>query len=287
MAAARLAHFRALRHRGLHLAHGIQVRRARRLHPEAADLGRDRLRRHDLAAERRHHRDQRQPCRAADGRRAGPGRGSRSAVPPHGGAAGGLGRVRGVGRRGRPDHRRSRGRGDGARRWPGAGVGADVRRVHRGAGAAAARAGPGRGDRRAVPGRRRRGAARRRGHRRRSGRAGPRCRAGDRRSGGRRHPAAVHAVRLRAEPGFRHDGRCVPQPRAAGGRGGRHRALWRPVWPGATGRRHRGPGRDRAEQPPGGRPATSGAATRRARTRRASTRRAAASGAGSGRDGGS
>jgi len=94
------------------------------------------------------------------------------------------------------------------------------------AGLAAARPRPGSGDRRAVPGRGTRRAAGRRdhgGHPRRSERLGRS--AGDHRAGDRRHAAALHAVRLRAEPGFRRGCRSLPQPRAA-----RRRRSGRPLF---------------------------------------------------------
>ena len=77
--------------------------------------------------------------------------------------------------------------------------------------------------------------------------AGParaRSRAGRGGAGGGRHAGAVHAVRLRAEPGAGRGGRGVPQPRAAGrGDGGhqcssatrRARSSWRADWPSSRG----------------------------------------------------
>ena len=72
---------------------------------------------------------------------------------------------------------------------------------------------------------------------------------GRRRAGGRRHAAAVHALRLRAEPGIRRGGRRLLQHRAAGRRGGGHRLVRRPGRAG-PGRRRRGHHRGhRPEQP--------------------------------------
>ncbi len=136
------------------------------------------------------------------------------------------------------------------RRWAGARVAAAVRHVQRRAGSPAARPGPDRGHRRAIPGCGPRRAA---VPRRPTGpaRGAARCghRPGHRGSRRGRHTAALHALRLRAEPGVRGDRRGVRQPRAARGRDGRGGPLRGPGRAAPGGRRcrhHRG---HRAEQP--------------------------------------
>ena len=78
-------------------------------------------------------------------------------------------------------------------------------------------------------------------------RPGPVLAAG--RAGAGRDAGAVHAVRVRAEPGTGGDRRGVPQHRAAGGGPGRDRVLRRPGGPDAAGRRAGRRRRHRAEQP--------------------------------------
>ena len=67
--------------------------------------------------------------------------------------------------------------------------------------------------------------------------AGPGSGAGGGRAGAGRDAGAVHAVRLRAEPGPAGDRRVVPQHRAAGRGPGRDRVLRRPGERGPAGRR--------------------------------------------------
>ena len=217
------------------------------------------------AAERRHHPDQRHPCRAADRHGPGAGRDHRGGVAPRRGAPGGLGRLRAVAGRRRPGRRWPWRRGEHRRGRAGARVAAGVRHIHGGADPPAAWPGPHCRDCRAVPGGRARRAAVRgghRGHARRPARAGPG--GGHRGPGGRRHAAALRPVRLRAEPGARRGRRGVPQHRAVRGcRGGR--GVLRQPCPRRAARRGRGrPRGDRAEQPPaaGGRP-RGGAGVRR------------------------
>ena len=73
------------------------------------------------------------------------------------------------------------------------------------------------------------------------------CAGADRPDRGR-HAAAVHPVRLRAEPGARRGGRGVPEPGAADRRGRGRGAVRRPGRDRAAARRRGDPGRHRAEQ---------------------------------------
>src|SRR6516162_3653090 len=139
--------------------------------------------------------------------------------------------------------------------WAGFAVSlAGVGLVHGGADPGAARPRPDRGDRGAVPGRCPRGAAVLRGHRghaHRPRRGGHRP--GHRRPGGRRHAAALHPVRLRAEPGVRRGGRGLPEPGAARRRRGGRGRFRRPGRPAAAHRWRGHPRGHRAEQPPAAR----------------------------------
>ena len=198
-------------------------------------------------AERRNYPHQRQSCGAA-GR--SPRRWSPSSLRggPDGGAPGGLGGLRGVAGRRWPGPGPEAGQRDGRRRWPGAGVAVAVGGVHGGAGPACAAA-TGRGDRGAVPGG---------GAGRAASRWPRRACLPSRPASAPRWPslagwpgdaAAVHAVRLRAGPGVRRGGRCLPRPGAARRRGGGRRLLRRPGLPGAARRRRGHPGGHRPEQP--------------------------------------
>ena len=265
LAAAGLAYLRALRRGRRDPPPGSPPPATGRVPACPAGLGRGRLRRLCRAAERRHHPDQRHPCRAADRHGPGAGRDHRGGVAPRRGAPGGLGRLRAVAGRRRPGRRWPWRRGEHRRGRAGARVAAGVRRIHGGADPLAARPGPHCRDCRAVPGGRARRAAVRgghRGHARRPARAGPG--GGHCGPGGRRHAAALRPVRLRAEPGARRGRRGVPQHRAVRGcRGGR--GVLRQPCPRGAARRWRGrPGGDRAEQPPaaGSRP-LGGAGVRR------------------------
>ena len=211
MAVTELAHLRAFRPGRRHPADSHPLPGASRVLPSGADLGRDRVRRIGRRAERRYRPDQRQPRRPADRCHARPDRGHRGPMAAHRGPAGGLGRFRAFAGWRRPDRRRHRRRRHGRWRRPGTHIAAAVVHVHRGAGPLAARPGSSRGHRGAVPGRRDRHAAGRRAHRRDArGTHRPRPGPGHRRAGGRRHAAAVHAVRLRAEPRVRRGGRRLP-----------------------------------------------------------------------------
>ncbi len=260
LAAAGLAYLRALRRGRRDPPPGSPPPATGRVPACPAGLGRGRLRRLCRAAERRHHPDQRHPCRAADRHGPGAGRDHRGGVAPRRGAPGGLGRLRAVAGRRRPGHRRPWRRGEHRRGRAGAGVPAGIGCVYGGADTAAGGPGPDRRDRRAVPRRRPGRAAVRGSHR------GPavharrrRARPGHRRPGGRRHAAAVRPVRLRAEPGARRGGRGVLQHRAVRRRRRGRGVLRQPGRAWAARRGRGGPGRDRAEQPP--------AAGRRARDR--------------------
>ena len=207
LAAAGLAHLRALRRGRRHPAGGRLPRyrpAARGGQPGRAGRRRTRIRRVSDPAERRRRAHQRQPRGPADWRHPGPGRDHRGALASQRGAPAGLGRLRGVTRgrrhcRGRPVRRREPGR-----RWPRAGIPAAVGGLHGGPDAAAERTRSGRRDRRAVPGSR----AGQPGPRRRHG--GRACRAsrvrrrpGHCRARGRRHAGALHPLRLRPEPRVR------------------------------------------------------------------------------------
>lgn len=251
LAAAGLAHVRALRRGRRYLAPGRPPPPPGRVPACRAGLRCGRLRRLRRAAERRYHPDQRDPCRPADRLGPGDGRGDRGGVAARRGAPGGMGRVHPGPGRGRPGHRRPWRRCEHRRGRARADVPAGIGHVHGGADPAACGPGPGRRDRGAVP-RRRPGRAAVRGRHR--GTAGHprhrRARAGHRRPGGGRHTAAVRTVRLRAEPGARRGGRGVLQHRAVrrcrGGRG----VLRQPGRAGAARRGCDGARRDRAEQPP-------------------------------------
>jgi hypothetical protein len=250
--AARLADRGALRPGRAGAADRPPLAPAGRLQPGRAGLGRRRLRRHGLRAERRGHADQRQPRGAAGRGHAGAGRGHRRAGLPHRGPPRGLAGLRGLAGRGRPGGRGGRpGRREHGRRRPGPGLAAAVRLVHRGPDPAAARPRPGRGHRRADAGRHAGHAARGRPDR---GTAPSRDRGRARaprhhRPGAGRDAAPVHPVRLRPVTCVAGRRRAVPEPGAAGRRGHRHRVLRRPAGPG-PGRRGGGhPGRDRGQQP--------------------------------------
>ncbi len=170
VAAARLAHLRALRHGGTRPGRGRTLPGARRIHPGRARLGRDRVRRLSSATERRYRPNQCQPRGAADRRRTCAGCDYCGPLAPQRGAPGRLGGIRGLARRCRPCRWREGRRRNYRRRWPGACVAAAADHIHRGAGPPAARPRPGRGDRRTVPGGGPRRASRRCGRRRHAGR---------------------------------------------------------------------------------------------------------------------
>jgi O-acetylserine/cysteine efflux transporter len=87
-------------------------------------------------------------------------------------------------------------------------------------------------------------------------------------AGGAGGGAALHAVRLRAEPGACRGGRGLPQPGTARRRGGRRRRLRRPGRPRAARRRRGHPRGYRPRRPPpAGRRASAGAAGGRHRGR--------------------
>ena len=251
LAAAGLAHVRALRRGRRDPAPGRPPPAQGRVPARRAGLRRGRLRRLRRAAERRYHPDQRDPCRPADRLGPGDGRGDRGPVAARRGAPGGVGGLRpGAGRR-RPGHRRSRRRGEHRRGRARAGFPAGIGDVHGGADAAARGPGPGRRDRGAVPRCRPGRAAVRGRHRGPPGRPRRRrARPGHRRPHGRRHAAAVRPVRLRAEPGARRGGRGVLQHRAVRRCRGGHGFLRQPGRAGAARRGRDGARRDRAEQPP-------------------------------------
>gem|GEM_PF-5356046 len=258
MAAAGLAHRRAVRPGRRRAPRRRPVPGPCRVQPGRARVGRGGVRRVDPRAERRDRAHQREPCGPARRRHARAGRGHRGPTAPQGGAPGGLDGLRGVVRRCRSRRRRRRRGRDLHRRRPGPGVAGVLGLVHRGAGPAAARPRPGRRDRGAVP----RGGAGHPARRRHRGHAGhPRwCGhpAGHRRAGAGGHARAVHALRVRAGPGLRRDRRRVREPGTARRRGRRRRCLRRPGRHGA-GRRGRGHrDGDRAEQPA----AAAGAGTR-------------------------
>jgi len=216
---------------------------------EGSGLRGGRVRGDGHRAERRDHPDQRHARGAADRGGTGAGRGHRRAVAPGRSPADRVAGLRGLAGRDRPGHRRRRRRGrERARRRPGAGLAGAVGHVHRGAGAAAARAGPGRGHRGSVPRCRAGCAGLHGGGRGRAGRPGPaRPRTGRGRARAGRDAGAVHAVRLRAEPGASPGGRGLPQHRAAGRCHRRRHVLRRPGGPEAGGRGSGRRGGDRVE----------------------------------------
>ena len=251
LAAAGLAHVRALRRGRRDPAPGRPPPAQGRVPARRAGLRRGRLRRLRRAAERRYHPDQRDPCRPADRLGPGDGRSDRGGVAARRGTPGGVGRLRpGTGRRW-PGHRRQWWRCEHRRGRARAGIPAGIGHVHGGADATARGPGPGRRDRGAVPRRRPGRAAVRGAYRGPPGRSRRRrARPGHRRPGGRRHAAAVRPVRLRAEPGARRGGRGVLQHRAVRRRSGGRGVLRQPGRAGAARRGRGGPCRDRAEQPP-------------------------------------
>ena len=213
VAAAGLAHRRAVRAGGGHPAGGLPLPAARRQQPGRPGLGRRGLRGHDSRPERRRHADQRVPRGASRRGHAGAGGDHRGAAVPQYRASRGLGWLRGVAGRGLPGGRRRRRWRDDDRRRPGSGIAADVSGLYRGADPPAGGARPAGRDGPAVP-RRHAGHAAGGGHDRgdalrgRRG-AGP---AGHGRAGAGGHAAAIRALRLRAVPRIRGGGRALPQP---------------------------------------------------------------------------